>query len=332
LHGDATSDGASPEGEPVDAIASSSGSGSSSGVAIDASVDTGSDTGGVDAGITCFSGQTPCNGSCVDEQSDGHDCGACGHDCLGGACQAGVCQPTTLLSGLPYVKFIAVDATSLYWTVGASVMKMPLSGGPPVTLASGPPSANGIAVDARNVYWTDQTSHILSAPLGGGATSTVLSDAVYTPFAVAVDATTLYFTSYWNDTVNTMPLGGGTPSTLASDRTMSSGATGIAVNANSVYWGDGNARVVQTPLGGGGSVTLASMQNDPMGVAVDDTDVYWTVFYGGAVVKAPLSGGTPTTLVSNLTVYALGIAVDATSIYWAAADANTVGSLMRLAK
>jgi hypothetical protein len=37
-------------------------------------------------------------GSCVDTRSDPHHCGACGHDCLGGECEDGVCG-VVLVSG-----------------------------------------------------------------------------------------------------------------------------------------------------------------------------------------------------------------------------------------
>src|SRR5262249_52955723 len=32
--------------------------------------------------------------------TDAHHCGACGHDCLGGACAAGACQPVVLVPAL----------------------------------------------------------------------------------------------------------------------------------------------------------------------------------------------------------------------------------------
>lgn len=48
---------------------------------------------------------------------------------------------------------------------------------------------------------------------------------------------------------------------------------------------------------------------------MDATSVYWTDSSGGTVMKAPLGGGTPTTLAPGQ-VGPDGIAVDGTSVYW----------------
>jgi len=54
--------------------------------------------------------------SCVDTTSDGKNCGACGHDCLGGACLAGQCQPVELAQYTGNLQTIAVGAQYVYAT------------------------------------------------------------------------------------------------------------------------------------------------------------------------------------------------------------------------
>ncbi len=59
---------------------------------------------------------TPSSAVCGDIGTDSHNCGACGHDCAGGACSAGICQPVVLAAGLTRPGSMAIDDANVYWT------------------------------------------------------------------------------------------------------------------------------------------------------------------------------------------------------------------------
>jgi hypothetical protein len=255
---------------------------------------------------------TVCDGGCADLTSDGQNCGACGHSCFGGTCDAGRCLPEVLAVGNP-VSF-AVDATNLYWADGryGTILSCPLDGCPdagPQTLYAGvggySPFVGGIAVQGGRVLFIEQNTSNSSSPANLYSCPSTGCEA-----SPAVEAT----------------------------------QTGMAVvaDSNDVYWA-APAGVLDCPVAGcatgGGPTTLVSIGSgevapSPWDLAVGGGFVYFTNFGGGVgscglssggCSCPPFAGGCMLGSLSEIpdtppTALALG----ASSVYWTLASANDV--------
>ncbi len=112
--------------------------------------------------------------------------------------------PVVLASQQSGPSSVAVDSTSVYWTVTQSeaVMKAALDGGAPVTIAASQAQPGALALDDASVYWTNYgNGTVMKAPLGGGS-ATTLASGQWGPRAIAVDATSVYWTNLgcWSST------------------------------------------------------------------------------------------------------------------------------------
>src|SRR5215471_12977480 len=107
-------------------------------------------------------------------------------------------------------------------------------------------------------------------------TGTVLAGDQLMPWGIAIDETSIYWT------------------------TLGQGA--------------GPAQVLKMPKTGGTPTVLADGQQLPLEIAVDPDSVYWTTLHG-TVWRVAKSGGSPTVLADSQ-IYPLAIVVDATDVYW----------------
>jgi hypothetical protein len=330
----ADADAASPNTGSVDASDGSSGN-----------TDAQGDAEGGEAG--CPSDEVQCGGGCV--PSDTHNCGACGHDCLGGACSAGMCQPVTLASVGP-VADLTTDGTTVYWVAGTSVFSCP-SGGcnqmpVAITNQTGKVFGGPDTIFARNglVYWVGNANRygtsILSCPTSGCPGGPKVLQGPFFPASIATDGSRLYWQGIDTNAIPTIfdcPLGDTTscaPTTYVQNAgnmndflVVSSGADIAWVN-----WAAGTVMVCAAGNACNNPTTLASKRTGLSYVALDAAHVYW--FDATGLSACPIAGcTTPISVAPGQSGDSL--ASDGTNIYWASGNsvlrADLSGSITSIA-
>jgi len=98
----------------------------------------------------------------------------------------------------------------------------------------------------------------------------------------------------------------------------SSGGTDAGDDAGSTKLCSANraGSVMKVPIEGGEPVVIAADQNDPRGIAIDATAVYWANGGDGTVMSAPLAGGSASTFATT-SAGVSGVVVDSEAVYWA---------------
>lgn len=92
----------------------------------------------------------------ADLANDARNCGACGHDCQGGACQFSACVPTLLATTSGTPTGLAVDATRVYWVASGDIYACATGGcaSAEVLVANEPAQPKFLDVDGSRLFWT----------------------------------------------------------------------------------------------------------------------------------------------------------------------------------
>jgi len=248
---------------------------------------------------------------CDDTESDPLNCGTCGHDCGGGECAAGKCQPVVLVDRRAWR--LASNGTHLYWSDGETINRVPVEGGASTVLVTEPEeNVHNFRVLSDRLVWRTRTS-VRSASPDGSDVQTLASDffSISGLGGVALNATDFYCQRVEGEVVR-VPLAGGIPQTVQQGLHQQ----GLALDASDLFVVSGGG-LLKVARGGGAVTTLYN--GDPFDVAVHDERVYWTEGgeYGKenkGIFSMPKAGGEATMLAASLDADQL--AVDATHVYW----------------
>jgi hypothetical protein len=282
-------------------------------------------------------GQDGCNAAQL--LSDGSNCGVCGHSCLGGACEKGLCQPVTLVSGLTNPVSVALDPGNVYFvesTASGTVRGCPKTGctdsGTP--LAQNQPFPGGVACQGTQLAWANagQGPNFSDGTVQSCSTARCMGQAsgpAPGAAAVAVDGQELYFVQLLNPgTLSKCTIGDCTNPQVLMTGVVYPDA--LALDTQNVFvasYGTGGSdgmvlRCSRTGCGDAG-FPIATGQVAVSGIAIDGSNVYWTSqgttagMNDGAVFSCPKSGcpATPQPLTtSRPSPYS--IAVDDSQVYW----------------
>lgn len=143
-------------------------------------------------GLVCGEGQTRCGDACVDLASDPGHCGACGHDCGGGACAQHLCSAMQLASTAAPAKGLVVSADLACW---ASAGEIACAGDGAPWIVASDVDAGPLAIDGAYVYWAEPKKGLVrkAALDGSGAAPMTLVDGLTNPTTVAVDDQHVFF-------------------------------------------------------------------------------------------------------------------------------------------
>jgi hypothetical protein len=292
-----------------------------------------------------------------DLASDPKHCGACGHDCLGGACEQGTCRPYLLADKQNSPWEIAVDRRAVYWTNygyaddGGTIGTCPLDGCPKKSatmLVSGVGHPRGIAVRDDVLYFADQGSStenfangaIEKCTLPGCTDRTRLARDVSAPRDIALAGDRIYFTSE-GDGANTggvyrTAIAGGTDGGAAPDLvTRQPNAGDIAVTGDSVYWSftGGPSGIRRCPLEGECAPDGGLAAGAPSGLAVTDRIFWGESSDAGSIRTAAVSASAATDFAAPVQ-RPFSLLADSTHLYFATGgrapdDGSNDGQLLR---
>ncbi len=325
--GGASGDGA---GAPADGARADAAAGEADGAG-------GVDGGGSEGAATAIDGAAHDDGGAAckaDLTSDPAHCGSCNHDCLGGACAAGVCQPFVMKTNLTVANVrLRMDKDAVYFqsrlASGSSwdLVRVAWDGTATTLLAAYAFTNIEIGLSDADIYLT-QGGQLVRMPKTGGASTPVLPQAnTVAPLPTATSLFWISVTTSRSSSVWTAPLNGGalgTPVRLAMNLDL---PAYTALGNDTLYIADrfnGIIYSVATAASPPTLTTLSGGESMPYGIVADGDEVFWLNKGSSQLQKKPYGSlvhrkvgqAQSDTLVDHITDGAQGLALTKNDVVW----------------
>ena len=259
-----------------------------------------------------------CNNA-VTVGTDPKNCGLCGHDCLGGTCLVGVCQPVNLAKAQNPFEMV-VDKTSLFWTniETGTLVRLTLANGQSKVIVKDMDSPRGLASDGTLLFWVNEGDGKVMVAKKDGTGMVSLASSKGQPSGVSVDATHVY----WADN----NVGGGIWRVGKNGKGLKelikkqAAPWKTVLDSKHIFWTNtGSGTIGRAEKDGTNPKVMALGQGDPRAIALDNANVYWTnALDKGKVLSLPKAapGGKVVVLAQNqgkpLSLLVLG-----STLWWA---------------
>lgn len=299
-------------------------------------------------GIACLNPMTTCSASCVDTLTDKGNCGACGHDCLGGMCSDGHCAPKLVASGFSGSD-LALSATDVYVVDGNSggrLLKIAKTDGTITPIAGG--GVTGVAIYGTTVYWTawitSGTEGVVSRSALDGSGRVDFATGQANPGPIVVDASGTYWINLGvsSATGSVMRRGPNDAGAVPVAESLP-GPCSIALDGTNVYWmttgidaGRDGAIYRKAKSGSGSVATVAPMQPNASGSLFSLAVVQGTLFWAprglgntdGLVRSMPIGGGSIAEIARDQ-VRPQSVAADDAFVYWVSEGGTNDGLVQK---
>jgi hypothetical protein len=285
----------------------------------------------------CQAGEEACGGACVDMMSDAANCGACGHDCLGGECALGVCQPLELAKNQGTYLKLALDGEYVYWAGSVAAIGRARIDGSEAAQELVPAAANehghDIVAVGQTLYWGNdwQDNGIRGCALPACPAPKTLVAGATPIYALMYDAALDRL--FWNqaNVIWSKPLPAGSSQIFL---TGEEAVQELVTDADFLYWTEFDAdtqtaKIRKQGLDGGGAVLLAGKLGPAYSLSVFGDKLYFAGGSENGVHSLPLPNGIGNAASEQFAPSAKvqSVVTDRDGVFWAQHDTADDGTV-----